>query len=155
MVPRRCWSHRHIKHVSMVGAGMCLFTALCCLATAENNGSALTERLFHGRHFGFCLVDTQFNFHSVLILLQDYNSTSEGFPAAKDLFHHRLSFSSKMASSYGSLVREAIVLLDRFNAGRQCLDDFVEDAAKDLQVGGLTFIWTMYSNIGVIILNKN
>uniref|UniRef100_A0A671XEC8 Cilia and flagella associated protein 99 n=1 Tax=Sparus aurata TaxID=8175 RepID=A0A671XEC8_SPAAU len=38
-----------------------------------------------------------------------------------------------MASSYGSLVREAIVLLDRFNAGRQCLDDFMEDASKDLQ----------------------
>ncbi|XP_073343920.1 cilia- and flagella-associated protein 99 [Pagrus major] len=38
-----------------------------------------------------------------------------------------------MASSYGSLVREAIVLLDKFNAGRQCLDDFMEDASKDLQ----------------------
>ncbi|XP_040917095.1 cilia- and flagella-associated protein 99 [Toxotes jaculatrix] len=38
-----------------------------------------------------------------------------------------------MASSYGSLVKEAIVLLDKFNAGRQCLDDFIEDASKDLQ----------------------
>lgn len=61
----------------------------------------------------------------------------------------------KMASSYGSLVREAIVLLDRFNAGRQCLDDFMEDASKDLQVGGLTLIWTTYSNIRVIIVNEN
>ncbi len=41
----------------------------------------------------------------------------------------------KMASSYGSLVKEAIVLLDRFSACRQCLDDFMEDAAKGLQVG--------------------
>ncbi|XP_070835645.1 cilia- and flagella-associated protein 99 isoform X2 [Chaetodon trifascialis] len=38
-----------------------------------------------------------------------------------------------MAPSYGSLVKEAIVLLDKFNAGRQCLDDFMEDASKDLQ----------------------
>ncbi|KAI4804402.1 hypothetical protein KUCAC02_026032 [Chaenocephalus aceratus] len=38
-----------------------------------------------------------------------------------------------MASSYGSLAKEAIVLLDRFRAGRQCLDDFMEEASKDLQ----------------------
>ncbi|XP_047466160.1 cilia- and flagella-associated protein 99 [Mugil cephalus] len=38
-----------------------------------------------------------------------------------------------MASSYGSLVKQAIVLLDKFKAGRQCLDDFIEDASKDLQ----------------------
>ncbi|GAA6213576.1 cilia- and flagella-associated protein 99 [Lates japonicus] len=38
-----------------------------------------------------------------------------------------------MASSYGSLIKEAIALLDKFNAGRQCLDDFIEDASKDLQ----------------------
>ncbi|XP_008282424.1 uncharacterized protein cfap99 [Stegastes partitus] len=38
-----------------------------------------------------------------------------------------------MASSYGSLVKEAIVLLDEFRAGRQCLDDFIEGAGKDLQ----------------------
>uniref|UniRef100_A0A8D2ZL28 Cilia-and flagella-associated protein 99 n=1 Tax=Scophthalmus maximus TaxID=52904 RepID=A0A8D2ZL28_SCOMX len=38
-----------------------------------------------------------------------------------------------MALSYGSLVKEAIVLLDKFSAGRQCLDDFIEDASKDLQ----------------------
>ncbi|XP_039993513.1 cilia- and flagella-associated protein 99 [Xiphias gladius] len=38
-----------------------------------------------------------------------------------------------MASSYGSLVKEAIVLLDKFGAGRQLLDDFIEDASKDLQ----------------------
>ncbi|KAG7238516.1 hypothetical protein INR49_030789 [Caranx melampygus] len=38
-----------------------------------------------------------------------------------------------MASSYRSLVKEAIVLLDKFRAGRQCLDDFIEDASKDLQ----------------------
>lgn len=40
-----------------------------------------------------------------------------------------------MASSYGSLAKEAIVLLDKFSAGRQCLDDFMEDVSKDLQVG--------------------
>ncbi|XP_028994790.1 cilia- and flagella-associated protein 99 [Betta splendens] len=38
-----------------------------------------------------------------------------------------------MASIYGSLVKEAIVLLDKFNTGDQCLDDFIEDASKDLQ----------------------
>ncbi|KAM3594165.1 uncharacterized protein V6R79_003486 [Siganus canaliculatus] len=38
-----------------------------------------------------------------------------------------------MTSSYGSLVKEAIVLLDKFTTGRQCLDDFVEDASKNLQ----------------------
>ncbi|XP_023268653.1 cilia- and flagella-associated protein 99 [Seriola lalandi dorsalis] len=38
-----------------------------------------------------------------------------------------------MASSYGSLVKEAIVLLDKFSTGRQCLDDFIEDASKALQ----------------------
>ncbi|XP_044023302.1 cilia- and flagella-associated protein 99 isoform X2 [Siniperca chuatsi] len=38
-----------------------------------------------------------------------------------------------MSSSYGSLVKEAIVLLDKFIAGRQCLDDFMEDVSKDLQ----------------------
>ncbi|XP_068608486.1 cilia- and flagella-associated protein 99 [Brachionichthys hirsutus] len=43
-----------------------------------------------------------------------------------------------MALSYGSLVKEAIVLLDKFNSGRQCLDDFIEDASNDLQsVSGL------------------
>uniref|UniRef100_A0A665WJL0 Cilia and flagella associated protein 99 n=1 Tax=Echeneis naucrates TaxID=173247 RepID=A0A665WJL0_ECHNA len=38
-----------------------------------------------------------------------------------------------MASNHGSLVREAIELLDKFTAGRQCLDDFIEDASKALQ----------------------
>ncbi|XP_026211638.1 cilia- and flagella-associated protein 99 [Anabas testudineus] len=38
-----------------------------------------------------------------------------------------------MAPNYGALVKEAIVLLDKFNSGRQCLDDFIEDASKDLQ----------------------
>ncbi|XP_069008325.1 cilia- and flagella-associated protein 99 isoform X1 [Embiotoca jacksoni] len=38
-----------------------------------------------------------------------------------------------MASRYGSIVKEAIVLLDKFRAGRQCLDDFIQDAVKDLQ----------------------
>lgn len=42
-----------------------------------------------------------------------------------------------MARNYASLVKEAIVLLDRFSAGRQCLDDFIQNALKDLQVGGL------------------
>ncbi|XP_035850328.1 cilia- and flagella-associated protein 99 isoform X2 [Sander lucioperca] len=39
----------------------------------------------------------------------------------------------KMASSHGSLAKEAIALLNKFSAGRQCLDDFMEDASKDLQ----------------------
>ncbi|KAM7403051.1 hypothetical protein PAMA_003804 [Pampus argenteus] len=38
-----------------------------------------------------------------------------------------------MASSYGSLVKEAAVLLDEFSTSRRCLDDFMEDASKDLQ----------------------
>uniref|UniRef100_A0A3B4WYC9 Cilia and flagella associated protein 99 n=1 Tax=Seriola lalandi dorsalis TaxID=1841481 RepID=A0A3B4WYC9_SERLL len=38
-----------------------------------------------------------------------------------------------IAYSYGSLVKEAIVLLDKFSTGRQCLDDFIEDASKALQ----------------------
>ncbi|XP_005916757.1 cilia- and flagella-associated protein 99 isoform X1 [Haplochromis burtoni] len=46
-----------------------------------------------------------------------------------------LGFSSgfKMASNYASLVKEAVQLLDKFRASRQCLDDFTEDAMKDLQ----------------------
>lgn len=39
-----------------------------------------------------------------------------------------------MEPSYASLVKEAVVLLDKFNASRQCLDDFMEDASKHLQV---------------------
>ncbi|XP_068195146.1 cilia- and flagella-associated protein 99 isoform X2 [Antennarius striatus] len=38
-----------------------------------------------------------------------------------------------MTSSHGSLVKEAIVLLDKFNSGGQYLDDFIEDASKGLQ----------------------
>ncbi|KAM9709028.1 cilia- and flagella-associated protein 99 [Menidia menidia] len=38
-----------------------------------------------------------------------------------------------MASSYVSLVKESIVLLDKFRADRRCLDDFIEDALKDLE----------------------
>ncbi|KAM9354270.1 cilia- and flagella-associated protein 99 [Pholidichthys leucotaenia] len=38
-----------------------------------------------------------------------------------------------MAQGYGQLAKEAIVLLDKFRAGRQSLDDFVEDVVKDLQ----------------------
>ncbi|XP_065822112.1 cilia- and flagella-associated protein 99 [Labrus bergylta] len=38
-----------------------------------------------------------------------------------------------MAPSYALLAKEAIVLLDKFSAGRQFLDDFIEDASKDLQ----------------------
>uniref|UniRef100_A0A3Q2YSW2 Cilia and flagella associated protein 99 n=1 Tax=Hippocampus comes TaxID=109280 RepID=A0A3Q2YSW2_HIPCM len=38
-----------------------------------------------------------------------------------------------MAKSYGELVKEAILLLDKFTAGRMSLDDFMEEAAKDLQ----------------------
>ncbi|KAG8013378.1 Cilia-and flagella-associated protein 99 [Nibea albiflora] len=39
-----------------------------------------------------------------------------------------------MTSNYGSLVKEASVLLDKFSADRQCLDDFIEDVSKNLQV---------------------
>ncbi|XP_068436650.1 cilia- and flagella-associated protein 99 [Clinocottus analis] len=39
-----------------------------------------------------------------------------------------------MAPGYGLLAKEAIVLLDKFSAGRQCLDDFMEEASKDLQI---------------------
>ncbi|XP_077442029.1 cilia- and flagella-associated protein 99-like [Vanacampus margaritifer] len=38
-----------------------------------------------------------------------------------------------MAKGNGELVKEAIFLLDKFTAGRMSLDDFMEDAAKDLQ----------------------
>ncbi|XP_042357158.1 cilia- and flagella-associated protein 99 [Plectropomus leopardus] len=38
-----------------------------------------------------------------------------------------------MASSYGSLAKQAIVLLDQFSSGRQCVDEFMEDASKNLQ----------------------
>ncbi|XP_028421996.1 cilia- and flagella-associated protein 99 isoform X1 [Perca flavescens] len=38
-----------------------------------------------------------------------------------------------MASIHGSLAKEAIALLNKFSAGRQCLDDFMEDTSKDLQ----------------------
>ncbi|KAA8582202.1 hypothetical protein FQN60_008942 [Etheostoma spectabile] len=38
-----------------------------------------------------------------------------------------------MASSHASLAKEAIALLHKFSAGRQCLDDFMEYASKDLQ----------------------
>lgn len=40
----------------------------------------------------------------------------------------------KMAPNYGSLIKEAIVLIDKFNGGIQNLDDFIEDVLKDLQV---------------------
>lgn len=39
-----------------------------------------------------------------------------------------------MAPSYGSLIKEAIVLIDKFNGSTQNLDDFIEDVSKDLQV---------------------
>ena len=39
-----------------------------------------------------------------------------------------------MSSSYVSLVKEVIVLLDKFRTDKRCLDDFIEDALKDLQV---------------------
>ncbi|KAF7666453.1 hypothetical protein LDENG_00108820 [Lucifuga dentata] len=38
-----------------------------------------------------------------------------------------------MASSYGFLVKKATVLLDEFSAGRECLDDFMEEASETLQ----------------------
>lgn len=40
----------------------------------------------------------------------------------------------KMAPSYGSLIKEAIVLIDKFNGKTQNMDDFIEDVSKDLQV---------------------
>lgn len=40
----------------------------------------------------------------------------------------------KMAPSYGSLIKEAIVLLDKFNESTHYLDDFIEDVSKELQV---------------------
>ncbi|CAJ1073695.1 cilia- and flagella-associated protein 99 isoform X2 [Xyrichtys novacula] len=45
-----------------------------------------------------------------------------------------------MAPSYVSLVTEANSLLEKFSASRQCLDDFIEDASKDLQF--LRFFFT-------------
>uniref|UniRef100_A0A3B5A6H4 Cilia and flagella associated protein 99 n=1 Tax=Stegastes partitus TaxID=144197 RepID=A0A3B5A6H4_9TELE len=36
-------------------------------------------------------------------------------------------------TTYYVIIIEAIVLLDEFRAGRQCLDDFIEGAGKDLQ----------------------
>ncbi|XP_037097565.1 cilia- and flagella-associated protein 99-like [Syngnathus acus] len=38
-----------------------------------------------------------------------------------------------MEQNYGELVKEAIFLLDKFTAGRASLDDFIEDAEKELQ----------------------
>ncbi|XP_072221491.1 cilia- and flagella-associated protein 99 [Leuresthes tenuis] len=38
-----------------------------------------------------------------------------------------------MSSSYVSLVKEGIVLLDKFRTDKRCLDDLIEDALKDLQ----------------------
>lgn len=39
-----------------------------------------------------------------------------------------------MAPSYGSLIKEAIALIDHFNGRTQCLDDFIEEVSRDLQV---------------------
>ncbi|KAM3871377.1 cilia- and flagella-associated protein 99 [Diretmus argenteus] len=38
-----------------------------------------------------------------------------------------------MASSYGLLVKEASMLLDKFNADKQYVDDFMEDASKSME----------------------
>lgn len=43
-----------------------------------------------------------------------------------------------MAPSYGALIKEAIVLIDKFNGSTQYLDDFIEDVSKDLQVKYIT-----------------
>lgn len=45
----------------------------------------------------------------------------------------RLVSQCKMPS-YGSLIKEAVVLIDKFNGSTQNLDDFIEDVSKDLQV---------------------
>ncbi|XP_034419465.1 cilia- and flagella-associated protein 99 [Cyclopterus lumpus] len=39
-----------------------------------------------------------------------------------------------MASGFGSLAKEASVLLDKFSAGSQCLDVFMEEASRELQI---------------------
>lgn len=44
-----------------------------------------------------------------------------------------------MAPSYVSLIKEAIVLIDKFNGSTLSLDDFIEDVSKDLQVWRLQF----------------
>ncbi|XP_061553333.1 cilia- and flagella-associated protein 99-like isoform X2 [Phycodurus eques] len=38
-----------------------------------------------------------------------------------------------MAKSYGPLVKKAIALIDQYPASKQTLDDFIEDASKDLK----------------------
>uniref|UniRef100_A0A8C3G0T6 Cilia and flagella associated protein 99 n=1 Tax=Cyclopterus lumpus TaxID=8103 RepID=A0A8C3G0T6_CYCLU len=48
-----------------------------------------------------------------------------------------------MASGFGSLAKEASVLLDKFSAGSQCLDVFMEEASRELQVGGLRSVDTL------------
>ena len=45
------------------------------------------------------------------------------------------------------------MLLDKFNAGRQCLDDFMEDASKDLLVGRLRVSGA--GSIHILHLGKN
>lgn len=47
---------------------------------------------------------------------------------------HRSVSQCKMAPSYGSLIKEAIVLIDKFSGSKQYLDDFIEDVSMDLQV---------------------
>lgn len=37
-------------------------------------------------------------------------------------------------ASLGPVVKRAAELLDEFSAGKQCLDDFLEEVSKDLQV---------------------
>lgn len=44
-----------------------------------------------------------------------------------------------MAPSHVSLIKEAIVLIDEFSGSAACLEDFIEEVSKDLQVRRLQF----------------
>lgn len=44
-----------------------------------------------------------------------------------------LSDDLKMSSGFGSLVKVACMLLDKFSSDPRCVDEFVEDISTDLQ----------------------
>lgn len=76
----------------------------------------------------------------ITVSLLDFFSTSKDRYTGVNI-HLQLSAGRyKMAPNYGSVLKEALVLLNKFKAGRQCLDDFIEDASKDLQVGRLSSV---------------
>jgi ribosomal protein S17E len=39
-----------------------------------------------------------------------------------------------MAQGYATLIKEATLLLDKFNADKQCVEEFTEDASKAIEV---------------------